>query len=184
MKLIFRLVWIRLAEQSKKGLYLLTTLAVGVLAWVVVSAFASPRLLAGAGSTTGSMLQIVNAQAVAAAFPLRYIPRIRQIPGINTLVWLRGGPWFYCSGTKDIISPTGYGGDVDHSLREQGISETDLTAWHATENGVLVGADIAKRCDLTPGTTISPRNLIGEGDIPLQIIAMFPEREGRALCAL
>jgi len=73
----------------------------------------------------------------------------------------------------------GRGGDVDQSLLSQGISETDLAAWHATENGVLVGADIAKRCGLLPGTTVSPRLLSGN-DIPLQVIAMFPERDGRA----
>jgi len=103
MKIIFHLIWIRLAEQPKKVLYLLTTLAVGVLAWVVVSAFASPQLLSGVGGTTNSALHIVNAQAVAARFPLRYIPHIRQIPGLKTLVWLEAGPFLYCGGTDDII---------------------------------------------------------------------------------
>jgi len=177
MKVLLHLVWVRFAEQPKKVLYLVVTLAVGVLAWVVVAAFSSPRLLSGVGGTANAILQIVNAQAVSSRFPLRYIPRIRQIPGVKRISWVQSGPRFYCGNTKEIISLSGRGGDVDNGLLEQGISAADLAAWHATENGVLVGPGIASRCGLTPGTTISPRNLTGKGNIPLQVIAMFPEGE-------
>jgi len=88
MKALLHLSWMRLREQPTKMLYLAITLAAGVLTWLVLSAFASPRLLSEAGSAVNARLSIYNGRVKFSRYPLRYIPRIQQIPGVDGITWL------------------------------------------------------------------------------------------------
>jgi len=172
MKPLPHLIWVRLTEQPAKMLYLVFTLTVVILAWMVLSAFTSPSLLSNSKAIK-SELMIGNGRAQNITFPVRYIPHIQQIPGVGDMRWFTGAA-FFCA-------VTGWDGDINDKLREQGASATDLETWHDTENGVMVGSDISRQCGLTQGTTISPDNIYGHGELPLYVVALLPEREGRDL---
>jgi len=178
MKALLHLTWIRLTEQPAKMLYLAFTLAAVILAWIVLSAFASPSLVSGS-NVIKSKLMVGNGRAQNTRFPLRYIPRLQQIPGIGNMHWLTMAAFFCADGSGTTVTVSGWGGHYDDELREKGVSETDLAAWHATENGVLVGQDVSRQCGLTPGLTITPDNIFGSGEIPLYVVALLPERESR-----
>jgi len=178
MKAFLHLAWIRLTEQPVKMLYLVMTLATVVLAWIVLSAFASPALLSSS-KTIKSELGLANGRAQNTSFPLRYIPRIQQIPGVGKMEWMTMAAFFCADGSGTTVTVTGWGGDIDDDLREQGVSEADLATWHATENGVLVGAEISRQCGLGKGLTITPNNIFGEGELPLYVVAVFPEGDTR-----
>jgi len=174
---LLHLAWLCLTEQPVKMLYLAGTLAVVVAGWLVLSAFSSPSLLSNS-SAIKSELVIVNARAINIPFPVRYIPRIRQIPGVDNMRWSTVAAFFCADGSGTTVTVTGWDGDHDDYLREKGASETDLETWHATENGVLVGPATAKQCGLTKGLTVSPDNIFGNGELPLQVVAVLPERGG------
>jgi len=178
MKALAYLTWSRLAEQPAKMLYLLFTLAAVVLAWIVLSAFASPSLLSNS-RVVESRVVISNARTQHTEFPLRYIPRIQQIPEVEDMYWFTATAFFCADGSKTTVTVVGWDGDIDDELRKQGASAADLVTWHDTENGVLVGSEISKQCGLAQGITISPDNIFGRGDIPLHVVAVLPEREGR-----
>jgi len=174
---LLHLAWFRLTEQPVKMLYLAGTLAAVVAGWLVLSAFSSPSLLSNS-SAIKSELVIVNARAINIPFPAHYIPRIRKIPGVDNMRWSTVAAFFCADGSGTTVTATGWDGDHDDYLREKGASETDLETWHATENGVLVGPATAKQCGLTKGLTVSPDNIFGNGELPLQVVAVLPERGG------
>jgi len=180
MTALLHLFWLRLREQPVKLLYLATTLAAVVLAWIVLSAFASPSLLPNS-KVIKSELVIANARAQNTPFPLRYIQRIRKIPGVDTIHWFTAAAFFCADGSKATVTVTGWDGDIDAMLREKGASETDLARWHGIENGVLVGANIANQCSLSQGMSVSPKNIFGNGEIPLYVVAVLTEEAGRHL---
>jgi len=177
MKATLHLVWIRLSEQPAKILYLVVTLAAGILTWVVLSAFASPRLFSNTGDAIQSSLFIHNSRVQFDKFPLRYIPRIQQMQEVDSVVWFDITGYACNNATRKSITITGYGGNIDRILRDAGVSEFDLTLWHKTENGVLAGPEAANRCGLNPGITVSPKIRNGN-EIPLQVVAILPERGG------
>jgi len=178
MKCLLHLSVLRLTEQPTKPLYLAISLAAVVLAWMLLSTFASPALLSNSSAIT-SELWLANARAQNTPFPLRHIPRIQQIPGVDKMHWFTAAAFFCADGSGTTVTVTGWDGDIADRFREKGASAANLAAWQATEHGVLVGADIARQCGLTPGMTIRPHNIFGEGDIPLYVVAVLSEEEGR-----
>jgi len=178
MRSLLHLTWLRLTEQPVKMLYLAITLAAALLAWIVLSAFASPSLLSNS-KLIEAKISVLNARAISAGLPLRYIPRIQQIPGIDSIYWVTTAAFFCADDSGTTITVFGWDGDYDSELRKKGASETDIAAWHATENGILVGSETARQCGLSPGLTISPDNIFGTSEIPLHVIAVLPERGGR-----
>jgi len=174
MKTLFHLAWIRLSEQPVKMLYLTITLAAGVLAWLVLSAFTSPRLLSQTGDALKARVSISNARVKFGGYPVRYTTRIRQIPGVGGLSWLHIAGYDCDNKARgEWQTVTGLGGDVGLMLQDRGISEADFSAWLNTENGILVGAEAKNRCGLNPGVTVSP--LINNQEVPLHVIAILPE---------
>jgi len=178
MNLILCLAWIRLTEQPVKFLHLTITLATGVLAWFVLSTFISPDLLSNS-TLIKSELALANGRAQNVEFPVHYIPRIQQISGIDNMYWFTAAAFFCADGSRTTVTVTGWDGNYDNQLRELGVSEPDLTTWHDTENGVLVGADISRQCGLTRGLTISPDNIFGNGQLPLYVVAVLPDQGKR-----
>jgi len=178
MKTLFHLAWLRLSEQPAKMLYLAITLAMVVLTWIVFSTFASPDLVSGSKAIR-SKLVLANARAKNTPFPVRHIPRIQQIPGVGNMHWSSAAAFFCADGSGTTVTVMGWGGDIDDELREKGASDADLATWHATENGILVGSKISRQCGLTQGTIISPVNIFGNGELPLYVVAVLPEQEGR-----
>jgi len=178
MNLLLCLAWIRLTEQPVKFLHLTITLAAGVLAWFVLSAFISPDFLSNS-TLIKSELAIGNARAQNVEFPVRYIPRIQKISGIDNMYWFTAAAFFCADGSRTTVTVTGWDGNYNDKLRELGASETDLASWHATENGILVGADISRQCGLLPGLTISPHNIFGNGELPLYVVAILPDQGKR-----
>jgi len=158
-------------------LYLTVTLAAGVLAWIVLSAFSSPRLLSQSGSTLKSHLFIYNARQHSAGFPVRYTSRIQQIAGMESMDWYTTTEYGCENATKKYLLIIGRGGDVATVFRALGASETDIETWKKTENGVLASSGAASRCGLNPpGTTVSP--YVNGREMPLQVIAILPELRG------
>jgi len=159
-------------------LYLAVTLAAGVLAWIVLSAFSSPRLLSQSGSTLNAHLAINNARLPSAGFPVRYTSRIQQIAGVESMDWYATTAYRCDNATGKHLLIVGWGGDVAFFFRKMGVGETDIEAWQNTENGVLVGSGAASRCGLNPpGVTVSP--YINGHEMPLHVIAILPETNGR-----
>ncbi|HAL22577.1 MAG TPA: hypothetical protein DCP40_07605, partial [Stenotrophomonas sp.] len=78
----FFLAVVRLREQQFRGLYLVATLAVTVLAWVVLSALTDPFLVSRAGGSINAGLAISNARAQADAYPLRYMYELERHSGV------------------------------------------------------------------------------------------------------
>jgi len=175
MKALLHLTWFRLTEQPAKMLYLAVTLAAAIVVWIVLSAFASPALLSNS-EVIKSELIIGNGRAQNIAFPVRHIPRIQQIPGVDTMYWFTVAAFFCGDGSGTTVTVYGWGGDHDDYLREEGASDTDLATWHATENGALVGSEISRQCSLLPGSTVSPDNIFGNDKLPLHVIAVLPGR--------
>jgi len=159
-------------------LYLALTLAAGVLAWIVLSAFSSPRLLSQSGNTLNAHLSIDNARLQSAGFPLRYIPRIQQIAGVENANWYATTGYGCDNATHKHLIVVGWGGEGMQFFRAMGAGETDIEAWQNTENGVLVASGAASRCGLNPpGVMVSP--YVNGHEMPLQVIAILPEINGR-----
>jgi len=159
-------------------LYLAVTLAAGVLAWIVLSAFSSPRLLSQSGNTLNAHLAINNARLRSAGFPVRYTSRIQQIAGIENVDWYATTEYGCDNATNKYLLVIGQGGEFAFFFRMLGLNETDIEAWKNTENGVLVGSGAARRCGLNPpGITVSP--YVNGNEMPLHVIAILPEMNGR-----
>jgi len=153
-------------------LYLTVTLATGVLAWLLLSAFASPRLLSEAGDAVNARLFIQNGRVKFGRYPLRYIPRIQQIPGVDDITWLNIIGYNCDNATGKHLTVTGRGGRVERIFHKYGVNEADIAMWHNTENGVLASAEAARRCGFSPGNTVSPR--VNGNEMPLYVVSVFP----------
>jgi len=177
LKPLFHLTWMRMTEQPAQMLHLAVTLAVVVLAWMVLSALAVPFLVSSVGQALDARLHVENARGNDRPFPLRYMQRIGQMPGVERVRWSTLGAFFCADGSRRPVSINAYGGEIGGMFRGE-ISNDDLAVWQTTENGLLVGAELARRCGFTPGMALSPDNPFGRGEIPLKIIAILHDRDG------
>lgn len=172
------LAWMRISEQPGRMAYLVATLAVAVLAWMVLAAFAAPFLASRAGAAINAELSIANGRVQGNPFPLRHALRIAQMPGVTGVVYQTLAA-FQCREGRGLVTINAYGGtSVLSRLRSQGASETDLAAWSETRNGLLVGAGIAEKCGLRAGMILSPQDIMSGANIPVTIIGALPENRG------
>lgn len=169
---------IRLADQLARIAYLVATLAIAVLAWIVLSAFAAPFLASRAGAAINAELSIANARVQSSAFPLRHVQHIAQMRGVASVAYqtLAG---FQCRDGRGLVTINAYGGNgVPAWLRSQGASEAEVAAWGDTRNGLLIGAEIAEKCGLKAGMSLSPRDVLSGVEIPVSIVGVLPQNRG------
>lgn len=169
---------IRMAEQPARMVYLVATLSIAVLAWVVLSAFAAPFLASRAGVAINAELSIANARVQSNPFPLRHVLKIAQMQGVAGVSYQTLAA-FQCREGRGLVTINAYGGSgVLPWLRSQGANESDLAAWTETRNGLLIGAEIAQKCGLKAGMSLSPRDILSGADIPVRIVGVLPENRG------
>jgi len=171
------LAWMRLTEHPARTAMLVATIGVAVLAWVVLSALASPFLASQAGKTLDATLGVVNGRVNGEPMPVRYARQIEQIPGVVEVgyVVMAG---FVCADERTVVSVNALGGSKavsDVRRYAETLRAADLTAWNDTRNGLLVSSELAQHCGLTPGTTIFPQDILTDVEMPFHIIALLPE---------
>ena len=175
------LAWVRIFERPSSSLQLLATLSSTVLAWLVLSAIASPFLPSKVGAALHSGLSIANARVQTNPFPLRHIHQLERLPSVATVSYFSIAS-FPCIGATGTLSVNSYGGTgITSWLRAEGAQPDQLDAWSQTPNGLLVGAEAAERCGLHPGLEFSPTDFLSRTEIPLKIVAVLPPgRNGMA----
>jgi len=178
MTSLLHLTWFRLTEKPAKMLYLAITLATAILAWVVLSVFAAPTLLSNS-KVIEARLVVANGRVQNTRFPLHYIPRIQKIRGTDDMHWFTMAAFFCGNDSGTTVTVYGWDGHYDDELRKKGASEADIAMWRAAENSALVGPSTAIQCGLPSGVTVSPDNIYGDGELPLHVVAVLPERGGR-----
>jgi len=176
-RILTHLALIRLTEHPVRTTMLVVTIGVAVLAWVVLSAFASPFLASRAGEKLDTFLGVVNGRVNGDPMPVRYARQIEQIPGVAEVGYTALAA-FVCADGRTVVTVNALGGSKTTSdVRYFGgaVSDADLAVWNTTRNGLLVSADLAHQCELKPGMTISPQDLLSHMEIPLHIVALMPE---------
>jgi len=172
--LYLALMWLQ--ERPVRAFGLVITLGVAVLAWVVLSALASPFLASKAGEALDVSLGIRNARVLGEGFPLRYAQRIEQMPDVAEVRYLRMAA-FLCADNRTTVSVNAFGGSgTTTEVRRKGASAADIETWQATRNGLMVDHELAQQCGFTRGMNISPREFLsGGGEMPFEIIAILPK---------
>jgi len=175
MKAALHIAWMRFREQPGRVSYLVLTLAVAVLAWNVLAAFASPFLASKMGTAIDARLGIFNAAVQGQPFPLRYMQQIERMPGVAAVEYLAGAA-FMCSDMRTTVTINAVGGSgAVPQLRRKGVSAEDLALWNDTRNGVLVGEELAETCGFTPGMLLTQRDLLSRVEMPVSIVAVLPD---------
>jgi len=168
------LAWVRLSEHPVRALGLIITLGVTVLAWMVLAALASPFLAFSAGEAINTQLGITNARSGSDVIPLRYARRIEQISGVREVTYTTIAA-FFCKDEKIVLPVIAEGGSgITSTMQRYGASPADIALWNETRNGLLIDADIAHQCGLTPGMTVSPKELFSGVKMPFHIVALIP----------
>ena len=170
----FFLAVVRLREQQLRWLYLVATLAVTVLAWVVLSALTDPFLVSRAGGGINAGLAISNARAQADAYPLRYMHELERHGGVAGTTYLSVTA-LPCGAGRSVIPLNAIGGSGTVArLRSSGVPGEMIERWRGTEQGVLVGAELAERCNLKAGMSLQPAELLSGIVMPVTIIDVLP----------
>jgi len=179
MKGALHIAWMRFREQPGRMMYLVLTLAVAVLAWNVLAAFASPFLASKMGTAINARLGIFNAAVQGQPFPLRHIQQIERMPGVAAVEYLAGAA-FMCSDMRTTVTINAVGGSgAVPQLRRKGVSAEDLALWNDTRNGVLVGEELAETCGFIPGMLLTQHDLLSRVEMPVSIVAVLPDdRDG------
>ncbi|MCD9008176.1 hypothetical protein LDO31_18435 [Luteimonas sp. XNQY3] len=174
MRAIGYLMWMRIREQPGRTAYLAGTLAVSVIAWLVLSTFAAPFLVNNAGSSMNAEINVSNARVSSSPYPLKHALEIANMPGVRGVSYhtLAG---FRCSDGRSVVSINAYGGDlVPELVQERGADAAMFDAWSNTSNGLLVGQAIAAKCGLTPGMTLTPRDVLSGVETPVTVVGILP----------
>jgi len=166
---------VRFFEQPGRMAYLVLTLAVAVLAWNVLAAFASPFLASKMGAAIDAKLGVLNAAVQGQPFPLRHMQHIERMPGVAAVDYMALAA-FMCADERTTVTINAIGGRgaLPH-LRRRGFSAEDLALWNDTRNGLLVSAELAEKCGLAPGMSLSPHDLLSRVDMPVSIVAVLPD---------
>ncbi|MEG2631693.1 MAG: hypothetical protein RSB42_12545, partial [Comamonas sp.] len=171
----FFLAVMRLREQQLRALYLVATLAVTVLAWIVLSTLTDPFLVSRAGGSINAGLTISNARAQADAFPLRYMDELERHPGVAGATYINVTA-LPCAAGRGVIPLNAVGGSGTVArLRASGVPREMIEHWRGLEQGVLVGTELAERCNLMAGMSLQPTDLLSGIVMPLTIVGVLPQ---------
>jgi len=175
LRAAFHIARVRFFEQPGRMAYLVLTLAVAVLAWNVLAAFASPFLASKMGTAIDAKLGIFNASVQGQPFPLRHMQQIERMPGVAAVEYMAVAA-FMCADERTTVSINAIGGSgTTPKFRRNGVSAETLALWNDTRNGLLVGAELAEKCGLAPGMSLSPHDLLSRTDMPVSIVAILPD---------
>jgi len=179
LRAAFHVGWLRFREQPGRLAYLVLTLAVAVLAWNVLAAFASPFLASKIGMAIDANLNVFNAAVQNQPFPLRHVQQIERMPGVTTVEYTTVAV-FRCADERTTITNNAIGGSGSHdNLRRRGVSAENIARWNDTRNGLLLGTELAEKCGLTPGMSLSPRDFMSGVEMPVSIVALLPDNDSR-----
>jgi len=175
LRAAFYIAWVRLREQPGRMAYLVLTLAVAVLAWNVLAAFASPFLASKMGAAIDAKLGVSNAAVQGQPFPLRYMQQIERMPGVAAVDYTAIAAFMCADGrTTATVNAIGGSGAVPQ-LRRNGVSAKEIALWNDTRNGLLMGTELAEKCGFTPGMLLTPHDLLNRVEMPVSIVAVVPE---------
>lgn len=170
----FFIAWIRTGEQPLRVLSLTATLAIAVMAWMVLSAIAAPFLASKVGASVNANLGIANARVQTSGFPLRHVHRLEQMSDVAAVSYFSMAS-FPCGSGAGTLTVNAYGGPGTSAfLRSGGALLHQLESWEESRNGILVGADAAERCGLRPGMELSPVEFLSNTRIPIRIVGVLP----------
>lgn len=165
----------RFGERSGRALYLVATLALTVLAWQVLSAFG-----ARFDDTRVKPLGAVTVQSARTgeALPLRHAARIAQLEGVADVAYMTLLP-LKCKPPVTVAALNAWGGlSVPWRAQFPEISAEALAAWQADPMAILVGAQLAERCDWRRGMTIQPPDFVTGRPTEVHVAGVFNASSG------
>lgn len=159
----------RLREHPGRVALLVLTLTVAVLAWQVLAALASP-FVGEAGR--GAAAVLVQHERDGLPMPLRHVRAVAAVEGANDVAWLNLAT-VACRPPAVYATLNAWGGGMAASyLVERGLDPGLVRRWLDTPRGIMVGAQLARRCGWEAGMVLEPMDLRGER-IRLEVVGIF-----------
>lgn len=160
---------VRIREHPGRALYLAATLAVAVMAWQVLSALASPFVGESAG--TGAWVMVLN-ERDGLSMPLRHAGAVSTVDGVDQVAHLNLAT-VACRPPSAYATLNAWGGESTSMLLvERGLDPALVRRWAGTPNGVLVGAQLARRCGWEVGMVVEPQGL-HDAPVRIEVVGIF-----------
>ncbi len=178
MRIAFGLALMRLREKPVRVLYLLASLVVTVVSWLILHAVA--QQFSSATGVQGDAIS-VSAERAGQSLPMRYVEQVRQIDGVADVAFMNFLP-VMCKAPSTAATlnawsvPAGRAGALG-----QAVAPRLMDAWDGDERNILVGAQLAQTCGWTEGMTLEPMDLFSQRPVQIHIAGvLLPSESGSA----
>lgn len=169
MPLMAQLAWPHVRVSVVRGGHLIVTLAVAVVAWLGLSALASPFVRADI-PLVGQVF-VVNPQGQG-TLPVRYVERVAALPGAGDISYQNVSP-VICQSPSVTATLNGFAGaGTNRQLAESGIDPATVEAWEKDPLGILVGSTLAERCGWKAGLDVEPMGITGQ-PVRVHVVGVF-----------
>jgi len=174
MKIARAIAAMQLSEMPGRLMYLLASLAVAVVTWMVLHSAA--RQVSTAGSTNTEAITVM-AERAGQSMPVGFVERIRQMDGVADVAFMNYVP-VLCRPPATVATlnawfiPPGR----SHALGHE-IAPSVMATWNSSERSILVGRQLAQNCHWETGLVIEPMDLISNQPIQIQVADILPPGE-------
>ncbi|MDO4709716.1 MAG: ABC transporter permease [Pseudomonadota bacterium] len=168
-----QLARMRLGELSFRALYLLASLAIATLAWLLLSAFAA-RFSADTARQFDSIT--VMPESTSQRMPLSYVEKIRALSGVKSVSHMNIFP-LGCK-EKTFVTVNAWNFSPDTPSPVNGIDAGQISILMQDEKNIFIGEAIADRCNWQTGTHLEPyESFFSKAVIPVYIAGKLATRK-------
>ncbi len=154
--------------------YLVLTIATTLIAWLALSAMASPFIAVDESAAVDSGITVRNARSSQQMLPLRYAARISAIAGVGEITY-GDLSLVSCAGGATVTVNAFGGSGVIRFLQARGFASDAVNRWQNDRLGLLVGKQTAADCGWQEGVGITPLDLLGSQPLQLHVSGIAAE---------
>lgn len=177
LKTFVSLSAMRLRENIGRTGYLLASLTVAVVTWLVLSALAAQFSDRAQANRDASVT--VNGERNTQPMPLQYVERIKRLNGVADVAYMTFMA-LGCKAPQTIATVNAWhipqgrwvfpDVELDPALRQ---------AWESDETALLLGAQMARDCDWTAGLKLEPNDIFNPSQrVPVHVLDILKSDGG------
>ncbi|GHD72657.1 hypothetical protein GCM10007164_20580 [Luteimonas padinae] len=164
----------RLREKPFRIIYLVASLIIAVVSWIILHTVA--QQFSNAKGVQRDAIT-VSAERVGQSLPMRYVEQVRHMDGVADVAFMNFLP-VLCNAPSTAATLNAWSIPPGRAQAlGQSVAPGVMDAWASGESNILVGAQLAQTCGWAEGMTLEPLDLFSQRPVQIHVAGILPQSE-------